>query len=124
MSLFAELQRRNVLRVAIAYIAVSWLLIQVAGALFPLYGLTDAAIRLVVAILGVGFIPAIVVSWVFELTPEGYRQLNWLYLVGRCRFPLGLGLRFKSLYCASRTQHESMVFAVEPAGGTEWKPFR
>ena len=69
--LYEELKRRNVIRVAIAYVAVSWLLIQVVETLFPVYGLSDAAIRIVVAILGVGFIPVLIIAWVFELTPEG-----------------------------------------------------
>jgi len=74
LSLFAELKRRNVLRVAIAYLAVTWLLIQVVETLFPIYGLSDDAIRLVVTILAVGFIPALVISWVFELTPAGLKR--------------------------------------------------
>ncbi len=74
MSLFAELKRRNVLRVAIAYLAATWLLIQVVETLFPVYGLSDAAIRIVVAIIGVGFIPVLVVAWVFELTPDGVKR--------------------------------------------------
>jgi TolB-like protein/catechol 2,3-dioxygenase-like lactoylglutathione lyase family enzyme len=72
MSLFAELKRRNVLRVAAAYVAVSWLLIQVVETLFPVFGLSDAAIRTVVIVLAIGFVPAIVVAWAFELTPEGF----------------------------------------------------
>ena len=74
MSLFAELKRRNVLRVAIAYLAATWLLIQVVETLFPVYGLSDAAIRIVVAIIGVGFIPVLVVAWVFEHTPDGVKR--------------------------------------------------
>ena len=71
MTLFEELKRRNVLRVAAAYIAVSWLLIQVVETLFPVFGLSDAAIRAVVIVLAIGFVPAVVVAWAFELTPEG-----------------------------------------------------
>jgi TolB-like protein len=71
MSFLAELKRRNVLRVAAAYLIAAWLLIQVAGTLFPLYGLSDSAIRLVVTLLVIGFVIALVVSWDFELTPEG-----------------------------------------------------
>ncbi|MEJ2275580.1 MAG: hypothetical protein P8Y01_13585 [Woeseiaceae bacterium] len=71
MSLFAELKRRNVLRVAAAYVAVSWLLIQVVETLFPVFGLSDGAIRTVVIVLAIGFVPTIVVAWAFELTPEG-----------------------------------------------------
>lgn len=72
MSLFDELKRRNVIRAVAGYIAVSWLLIQVAETLFPVFGLSDAAIRAVVIVLAVGFVPAIVIAWVFELTPQGF----------------------------------------------------
>ena len=65
MSLFKELKRRNVFRVGAAYIVAAWLVIQVVETLFPVYGLSDAAIRIVVAILGVGFIPSLIISWVF-----------------------------------------------------------
>ena len=74
MSLFNELKRRNVIRVAAAYIFAAWLVIQVVETLFPVYGLSDAAIRIVVAILGVGFIPVLIVAWAFELTPEGLKR--------------------------------------------------
>lgn len=71
MSLFSELKQRNVFRAAAAYIALSWLVIQVAETIFPLFGLTEAAVRTVVIVLGVGFVPAVIAAWVFELTPEG-----------------------------------------------------
>ncbi len=74
MSLVAELQRRNVLRVALAYLAASWLAIQVVETIFPLFGLSDSAARLVVILLAIGFIPALVASWFFELTPEGFKR--------------------------------------------------
>jgi hypothetical protein len=70
MSFLSELKRRNVFRVGLAYAALAWLLIQIVETLFPIYGLSDAAIRIVIAILGVGFIPVLVISWAFELTPE------------------------------------------------------
>jgi TolB-like protein len=71
MTFLAELKRRNVLRVAAAYVAVSWLLIQVVETLFPVFGLSDAAIRAVVIVLAIGFVPAVISAWAFELTPEG-----------------------------------------------------
>ncbi|NOR20050.1 MAG: hypothetical protein GQ538_08200, partial [Xanthomonadales bacterium] len=74
MSVFNELRRRNVIRVAAAYIAVSWLAIQVVETLFPLFALSDAAARAVVIVFAVGFIPVIVFAWVFELTPEGLKR--------------------------------------------------
>jgi TolB-like protein len=74
MSLFSELQRRNVFRAATAYVAVSWLIVQVAETLFPVFGLGDTAIRAVVVVLMAGIVPALVLAWVFEWTPEGFRR--------------------------------------------------
>jgi TolB-like protein len=73
MSLYHELKRRNVIRVAIAYLAGAWLLIEVTETLFPIYGFSDAAIRLVVTLLAIGFPITLVLSWVYELTPEGLK---------------------------------------------------
>lgn len=73
MSLFNELKRRNVFRVAIAYLAAAWLLTEVAGTLFPMFGLGDAPARIAVIILAIGFPLFLVFSWVFEFTPEGLK---------------------------------------------------
>ncbi len=70
-SFYNELKRRNVLRVAIAYLAGTWLLIQVLETLFPIFGLPETSVRVVVIILAIGFIPAVILSWLFEATPEG-----------------------------------------------------
>jgi len=74
MTLWGEIRRRNVHRVAIAYLATAWLLIQIVETLFPVFGLSDVAIRAVVIVLGIGFVPAVILSWVFEWTPEGFRR--------------------------------------------------
>ncbi len=71
MQILSELKRRNVLRVAIAYLAVSWLLIQVVETLFPIFGLSDELIRLFVVSLAIGFPLVLILSWLYELTPEG-----------------------------------------------------
>ena len=74
MSLYHELKRRNVLRVAIAYLAGSWLLVEVAETIFPLYGFGDAPARIVVTVLAIGFPLFLLFSWVFEITPEGLKR--------------------------------------------------
>lgn len=74
MSFFAELQRRNVVRVGAAYLVASWLLVQVAGTLFPLFGFDDAPTRIIVIVLAIGLIPALVCAWAFRLTPGGLRK--------------------------------------------------
>src|SRR6266850_225359 len=72
-SFFAELKRRNVYRVAVAYAVVSWLLIQVATQVFPFFDIESWVVRLVVLLLIVGFPIAVVCSWACELTPEGIK---------------------------------------------------
>ena len=74
MQFYNELKRRNVVRVAAAYIVSSWLIIQVAETIFPLFGLGEAIVRGVVIVLAVGFIPAVLFAWAFELTPEGLKR--------------------------------------------------
>jgi TolB-like protein/Flp pilus assembly protein TadD len=74
MSLIQELKRRNVLRVGIAYIVTAWLVIQVVETLFPVFDLGNESIRIVVVVLAIGLFPALVVSWIFELTPDGLKR--------------------------------------------------
>lgn len=78
MSLFEELKRRKVIRVGVAYLALAWLLLQVAETLLPAYGFTDAAIRNLVAVLAVGFVLALVLAWVFDWTPRGVQKTKVL----------------------------------------------
>jgi len=73
MSMLQELKRRNVFRVGAAYLAGSWLLIQLMSNVFPFFGFAADAGRPVVVILAVGFVPALVLAWVFQVTPKGVR---------------------------------------------------
>ena len=68
---FAELKRRNVYRVAVAYAVVAWLLIQIATQVFPFFEIPNWAVRLVVLLLALGFPIALILAWAFEVTPEG-----------------------------------------------------
>lgn len=72
MSFLDELKRRNVLRVAAAYIVTAWLIIQVAETILPQYGL-EHYVRPVITVLAIGFIPAMVLAWALEWTPEGIK---------------------------------------------------
>jgi TolB-like protein/Tfp pilus assembly protein PilF len=71
---FVELQRRNVYKVAVAYGVVSWLLIQIATQVFPIFEIPNWAIRLIVMVLLLGFPVALVLAWAYELTPEGIKR--------------------------------------------------
>jgi TolB-like protein/Tfp pilus assembly protein PilF len=70
---FAELKRRNVYKVAVAYAVVAWLLIQVATQVFPFFELPNWAVQMVVLAMVIGFPIALVCSWAFEMTPEGIK---------------------------------------------------
>ena len=91
---FAELKRRNVYKVAIAYAVVAWLLMQVASQIFPFFEIPNWAVRLVVLLLIIGFPVALIIAWAFELTPEGVKRTEtadaaqersrgavWIYVV-------------------------------------------
>src|SRR5207249_2674709 len=71
---FAELKRRNVYKVAVAYAVVGWLLVQVTTQVFPIFEIPNWALRLIVLAIIIGFPIALVIAWAFELTPEGLKR--------------------------------------------------
>ncbi len=74
MTLFSELKRRNVFRVGAAYVVVSWLILQVVDVVAPILELPEWVARTILLILAIGFIPALLFAWAFELTPEGVKR--------------------------------------------------
>jgi TolB-like protein/Tfp pilus assembly protein PilF len=95
MNFFSELKRRNVYKVAVAYAIVGWLLIQVATQVFPFLEIPNWIIRLVIALVAIGFPIALIIAWAFELTPQGIKRTEdvdagaprrrrshaWIYIV-------------------------------------------
>src|SRR5215471_11438926 len=73
-SLFSELRRRNVFRVALTYAVIAWLLIEIASVLLPLVDAPESIITAFVVLLALGFAVAMFISWVFEMTPEGLKR--------------------------------------------------
>ena len=114
---FAELKRRNVYKVAVAYAVVGWLLIQVATQVFPFFEIPNWGIRLVVLIIAIGFPIALIIAWAFELTPEGLKRTEvadrepakpsrnkaWIYVV-IIAVALSVGLFFFGRYSATNTK--------------------
>ncbi len=112
---FAELKRRNVYKVAIAYGVVAWLLIQVATQVFPFFEIPNRVVRLVVLVIIIGFPIALIVAWAFELTPQGLKRTEvadamptrpsarraWIYVV-IIGGALALGLFFLGRYTGLR----------------------
>lgn len=73
---FAELKRRKVYRVAIAYAVVGWLLVQITTQTFPFFEIPDWAVRLVIVLIVIGFPVALIFAWAYDLTPEGLKRAD------------------------------------------------
>src|SRR5437762_13813944 len=71
---FSELKRRNVYKVAVAYAIVGWLLVQIATQVFPFLEIPTWVVRLVIALVAIGFPIALVIAWAFEITPQGIER--------------------------------------------------
>src|SRR6202162_4236639 len=91
---FAELKRRNVYKVAVAYAVVGWLIAQIATQIFPFLEIPNWVVRLVIVLIAIGFPIALVIAWAFEATPEGIKRTEvadakhehsrgktWIYVV-------------------------------------------
>jgi len=74
MGLLAELKRRNVIRMAGLYLVGAWVVVQVAGTLLPIFETPGWVLKTLVVLLALGFVPALVVSWLYELTPDGLKR--------------------------------------------------
>ena len=123
MSLFTELQRRNVLRVAAAYLVVGWLLTEVLTTILPTLGAPDWVAKAVILSFAFGFIPAVILSWVYELTPDGVKKesemdrdapagvaigkLDYLTIVG-----VILAILFIAFFSASQSPEDSDTVAA------------
>ena len=74
MNFLAELKRRNVIRMAGLYLVGAWLVIQVAATLLPTFDAPAWVMKVLVALLAIGFAAALVFSWLYELTPDGLKR--------------------------------------------------
>ena len=114
-SFFRELKRRNVYKVAVAYAVVGWLLVEIASILFPTFEAPGWVMKVFVIAIAAGFPIALIITWAFELTPEGIKRTEfaedeppkrsghaWIYVVIAGCF-LSVGLIFLGRYTASRT---------------------
>jgi len=139
---FAELQRRNVYKVAVAYAVVGWLLIQIATQTFPFLEIPNWVVRLIIALVAIGFPIALVIAWAFEATPEGIKRTaaaeampadknknrTWLYVVV-VGAAFSVGLFFIGRYSAQRTSssesaRSALVAESLPAKSIAVLPFQ
>ena len=74
MSLFTELRRRNVFRVAAAYLIVGWLLTEISTTLLPTFGAPDWIAKTLIFVFALGFVPVLIFAWAFEMTADGIKR--------------------------------------------------
>src|SRR5437763_4358811 len=133
---FAELKRRNVYKVAVAYAIVGWLVVQIATQVFPFLEIPNWIVRLVIVLVAIGFPIALVIAWAFELTPEGLKRTEvadaavaprsshraWIYVVVIGRI-LSIGLFFLGRYTAGNAtpRHDASPAQTEAATATPQK---
>jgi TolB-like protein/Tfp pilus assembly protein PilF len=131
---FAELKRRNVYKVAVAYIVGGWALSQGIAQVFPVFDVPNWAIRLIVLLIIIGFPVAVVLAWAFEITPEGIKRTEdvdlsgervrkkhvWIYVVV-IGAALSIALFFLGRYTAENTA--SAARAELPAKSIAVLPF-
>src|SRR6478672_6359344 len=132
-SFFAELRRRNVYKVAVAYAIVGWLLVQIATQVFPFLEIPNWIVRLVIVLVAAGFPIALVIAWAFELTPEGIKRTEDVDLAASARQPrkytwifvvivgaaLSVGLFFIGRYTARNTPTPRPVTQPEARPGVQ-----
>src|SRR5437588_2455392 len=94
---FAELKRRKVYRVAAAYAVASWLLIQIATQVFPFFDIPSWAVRLVVVVLCLGFPIALILAWIFDITPQGIRRTDEVSAEDKRKPPTEIQIPQKSI---------------------------
>src|SRR5437773_6781214 len=130
-NIFAELKRRNVYKVDVAYIVAGWALAQGIAQVFPVFDVPDWIVRLIVVLIVVGFPFALIFAWAFEITPEGVkrtaeadamprsaRPMNraWIYIVVAGAM-ISVGLFFLGRYTAGNritSSDEKKSIAVLP----------
>src|ERR1043166_6732655 len=126
INFFAELKRRNVYKVAVAYAVVGWLVIQVSSTVLPTFHAPEWVVQTLIVLVATGFPIALIIAWAFELTPEGLKRTEDVDLAASARQPrkhtwifvvvvgaaLSVGLFFVGRYTARNTASGASTEAV------------
>src|SRR5438045_5901701 len=125
---FAELKRRNVYKVAVAYAVVGWLLVQISSTVLPTFHAPEWVVQTLVVLVALGFPIAVVIAWAFELTPEGLKRTEdvdratekrgkshaWIYVVA-VGAAISIALFLLGRYTATNTASAARTEAVTGA---------
>ena len=131
-NIFAELKRRNVYKVAVAYIIAGWALAQGIAQVFPVFDIPNWIVRLIVVLIIMGFPFALIFAWAYEITPEGVKRTaeadamprsarptnrTWIYIVV-VGATISVGLFFLGRYTArngitSADEKKSIAVAIK-----------
>ena len=123
---FEELKRRNVIKATIAYLVVAWIVIQVAQAVLPTFGAPAWAIQLIIIILAIGLPIWVIISWIYDITPEGIakttkdpekqllkeianKRLNVFLIVSLSLAVIVMGLKLSNVFSASSNDPYSIA---------------
>jgi TolB-like protein/Tfp pilus assembly protein PilF len=138
INFFAELKRRNVYKVAVAYAVVGWLVIQVSSTVLPTFHAPEWVVQTLTVLVAIGFPIALVIAWAFELTPEGLKRTEDVDLAASARQPrkhawivvvivgvaLSVGLFFFGRYSAQTPrQTEAAAVSTIPQKSIAVLPF-
>jgi len=124
-SFFAELKRRNVYKVAVAYAIVGWLVVQISSTVLPTFHAPEWVVQTLVVLVALGFPIAVVIAWAFELTPEGLKRTEdvdratekrgkshaWIYVVA-VGAAISIALFLLGRYTATNTASAARTEAV------------
>jgi TolB-like protein/tetratricopeptide (TPR) repeat protein len=130
-SFLSELRRRNVLRVAAAYALVAWIIIEAGSVLLPTFGASEGVFQVYVIVVMIGFFVAVVLAWIFEITPEGVKldrdterseradprvksTMNFL-IIGLLAVALGVSITFNVTGIRGGTEEVRSPVAEKPA---------
>lgn len=128
MNFLTEVKRRNVYKVAVAYAVVGWLLVQIATQVFPFLEIPNWVVRLVIAVVAIGFPIALIMAWAFELTPEGIKRTEnvdpgvgqrtrthaWIYVAVLAAL-MSVGVFFIGRYTATAPRQDARAAGTEAA---------
>src|SRR5437764_13685929 len=124
-SFFAELSRRNVYKVVVAYAIVGWLVVQISSTVLPTFHAPEWVVQTLVVLVALGFPIAVVIAWAFELTPEGLKRTEdvdratekrgkshaWIYVVA-IGAAISIALFLLGRYTATNTGSAARTEAV------------